>query len=106
MDKTLTRRAVLVRAIHVPVGVGLGFGLSACGGEGGGAVVCADPSKLTSAEQSVRRTLNYAETSTQAGKVCSDCDFFIPPSAGSACGTCEIYGGGPVNPGGYCDSWS
>ena len=105
MEKTLTRRALLVRAVEVPVGVGLGLGLTACGGDGGDTLVCADPSKLTSAEESVRRTLNYAETSPQAGKVCLDCDFFAPVP-GSECGTCEIYGGGPVNPGGYCDSWS
>lgn len=110
MNNKLTRRAVLVRAIQLPVGAGLALGLSACGSESGSGektgLVCADPSALTSAEQSVRRTLNYKEVSADPAKVCSGCEFYRAPKDGSGCGTCEMYSGGPVNPGGHCDSWS
>jgi hypothetical protein len=106
VEKHLTRRAVLVRALQLPLGAGVVMGLSACDGEESGALVCADPSTLTSAEQSVRRTLNYVEVSPDPARVCAGCEFFTAPAGGTGCGTCEMYGGGSVNPGGHCDSWS
>ncbi len=106
MARNLTRREVLARAIQLPVGAGVVLGLAACGESGESALVCADPGKLTSAEQSVRKTLNYVEVSPDPAKVCAGCEFFKAPASGLACGSCEMYGGGPVNPGGHCDSWS
>lgn len=105
MDKKISRRTVLLRAIQIPVGGGILLGLSACGG-GGSSMLCADPSQMTSAEESVRRTLKYTESSPHPDKSCSGCEFFHAPAETGGCGTCEMFGGKAVNPGGYCDSFS
>lgn len=105
MDKKISRRTVLLRTLQIPVGGSILLGLSACGG-GGSEKLCADPTKMTSAQESVRRTLKYTENSPHPGKTCSDCEFFIAASDDSGCGTCEMFAREPVNPGGYCDSWS
>ena len=108
MDKKISRRTLLLRAVQIPVGGSVLFGLSACGSDNGNsiAMLCADPSQMTSAQESVRRTLRYTEVSPDPAKVCSGCDFFHAGSEAGGCGTCEMFTGNPVNPGGYCDSWS
>lgn len=106
MDKKISRRTLLLRAVQVPVGGGILLGLSACGSEGDTAMVCADPNQMTSAQESVRRTLAYTEISPYPDRTCADCDFFYTTSESDACGACEMFAGEPVNPGGYCDSWS
>jgi len=106
MDKKISRRTVLLRAMQIPVGGGILLGLSACGSDSGNAMVCADPAQMTSAEESVRRTLKYVEVSPDSTKVCAGCSFFHAGGEAEGCGGCEMFGGGPVNPGGYCDSWN
>jgi len=106
MDKKISRRTVLLRCLQLPIGGGILLGLAACGKDGGSSMVCADPSKMTSAEESVRRTLKYTEASTDPAKMCSDCAFFHAAPETGGCGSCEMFGGKPVNPGGHCDSWS
>lgn len=106
MNKKISRRTVLVKGMQVTVGGGVLLGLSACGSSGGTAMLCADPNLMTSAEESVRRTLKYTEVSPHADKKCMDCEFFHAGSEAGGCGTCEMFGGKQVNPGGYCDSWS
>jgi len=106
MDNKISRRTFLVRAVQVPVGGGALLGLSACGSDGGSAMLCADPSQMTSAEESVRRTLKYTENSPDSARVCADCEFFHAANEAGGCGSCEMFAGGPVNPGGHCDSWS
>ncbi len=106
----MSRRALLLRGLQIPIASGALFGLSACGdGQDSGsdtAMVCADPGAMTSAEASIRRTLNYAETSPDPARTCSDCEFFHAAQEAGGCGTCEMFAGEPVNPGGHCDSWS
>jgi hypothetical protein len=105
MAKDLSRRTLLIRGLQLPVGAGVLFGLSACGGDQQqAALVCADPSKMSSAQESVRRTLRYTEVSADTARTCSGCVFFAAGSGG--CGNCEMFAGEPVNPGGHCDSWS
>ncbi len=104
MDNKISRRTILLRCLQLPVGGSALLGLVACGK--GGASVCADPNAMTSAEESVRRTLKYTETSPDPDKVCASCEFFHAGPEAGACGTCEMFSGKPVNPGGYCDSWS
>jgi hypothetical protein len=106
MDKKISRRTVLLRAVQIPIGGSILLGLSACGSDGGSAMLCADPNRMTSAEESVRRTLRYTEVSPDPAKVCAGCDFFHAAPEGNGCGSCEMFSGGPVNPDGYCDSWS
>ncbi|MFK7830107.1 MAG: high-potential iron-sulfur protein [Congregibacter sp.] len=106
MDKKISRRSVLLRGLQIPIAGSALLGLAACEGDSGDLIACADPGTMTSAEESVRRALNYTESSTDAGKLCAGCEFFYPPKDGSGCGSCEIFGGKPVNPGGRCDSWS
>lgn len=104
MDNKLTRRAVLERGLQLSVGAGLAATLSACGDDPGPSLVCADPGQMTSSEESVRRTLKYTEISPDPARVCASCEFFNAGAGG--CGTCEMFGGKAVNPGGHCDSWS
>ena len=106
MKTLLSRRAVLIRAVQLPVGGSLLAALASCGGESADRLVCADPSSLSSAQESVRRSLNYTERSADPERACAACEFFAAPAAGGGCGSCAIFDGGPVNPAGHCDSWS
>lgn len=107
MSNKISRRTILLRGIQVPIGGFLALGLSACGGNdsAGKAAgnVCADLDAMTDGERSSRRSLDYQEISPQPGEVCADCAFY---HAAEACGTCDMFNGGPVNPKGRCDSWS
>lgn len=103
MSDHMTRRTVLRRGLQLPMSGGLLLGLSACGQQAEDTLVCADVSSMTSAQASVRRTLNYVEQAADVAQSCSGCDFF---KAAGSCGSCEIFGGEAVNPSGHCDSWS
>ncbi|MEO1077965.1 MAG: high-potential iron-sulfur protein [Pseudomonadota bacterium] len=107
MDIPITRREAIKRGLKLTTSGGLLLGLAACGDdESGGSLVCADPGGMTSAQASVRRSLNYTEQSSDASQVCTGCDFFKAGAGSGNCGSCEIFSGGPVNPAGRCDSWS
>lgn len=108
MDKKISRRTVLLRAVQIPLGGSVLFGLVACGRDdnNSSAMVCADPNMMTSAQESVRRTLRYTEISPDPANVCAGCDFFHAPMGDGGCGSCDMFGGESVNPGGFCDSWS
>jgi len=105
MTDKWTRRAVLARALQLPLGAGALVALTACTEKNSSeTLVCATPEDMTSAEASVRRTLAYVEVSPDPAAVCAGCEFF---SAGAgACGTCTMFNGAAVNPAGRCDSWS
>jgi hypothetical protein len=64
---------------------------------------CFDTSALTPTEVTIRRNLAYVDVSFELGKLCSQCQQFIPV-APNACGTCKIVKG-PINPLGYCKSF-
>ena len=102
--KTLSRRQLILSSLRIPAGAAALSVLASCEGDGDSALVCADPKAMTTAEESVRRTLNYTEVSSDPAKVCAGCEFF--KAGGGACGSCEMFSGKPVNPGGHCDSWS
>ncbi|MGY8985483.1 MAG: high-potential iron-sulfur protein [Sphingomonadales bacterium] len=61
---------------------------------------------MTPAEKSLRRTLQYTETSPDPTKTCSDCEFFQLATDAAGCGSCEMFGGKQANSGGHCVSWS
>ena len=108
MDKKISRRTILKRGLQIPLGSSVLLGLAACGSDSdsSSAMVCADPNMMTSAEESVRRTLKYTEASPDPAAVCASCAFYHAPTQVGGCGSCEMFGGNPVNPGGHCDSWS
>ncbi|MDA8962203.1 high-potential iron-sulfur protein [Congregibacter sp.] len=107
MDKKFSRRTVLLRGLQIPMAGGLVTALVACENDGGDALVCADPGSMSSAQESVRRTLKYTEISSDPAKTCAACEFFHAAKDGSdGCGTCEMFAGESVNPKGHCDSWS
>lgn len=106
MEKTTSRRALLLKCLQLPIGGSVLLGLAACGRDSSSSMVCADESAMTAAEKSLRRTLEYTETSSDPAKTCSDCEFFRAEKDASGCGTCEMFGGKQANSGGYCVSWS
>ncbi len=106
MEKNTLRRTFLLKCLQFPIGGGVLLGLAACGRESENLMVCADESSMTSAEKSLRTTLQYTETSPDPAKTCLDCEFFTAATEGAGCGACEMFGGKQANSGGYCVSWS
>lgn len=100
---TLSRRALLIRAVQLPAIGAAVMALNACGKKS--SLLCADPEVLSESEMGLRRSLGYVEKSEDPNKTCSTCAFFTPASE-SGCGSCEMFKGGPVNPDGHCISWS
>jgi len=98
-----TRRQLLAQAaklalVAVPLGLGLGCR---------GSASCIDPNLLTTSDASLRASLNFTNQSPIGPeKDCLGCTFFHAVSQDPRdCGRCEIIQG-PVNPRGYCVSWS
>lgn len=106
MEKNISRRTLLLRSLQFPIGGGVLLGLSACGSDSGNSKVCANESAMTAAEKSLRRTLQYTETSPDPAKTCAECEFFKAAADAGGCGACEMFGGKQANSGGYCVSWS
>ncbi len=106
MEKTTSRRAFLLKCLQLPIGGSVLLALAACDRDSDSSMVCADESAMTPAEKSLRRTLQYAETSPDPAKTCSDCEFFKQATDAAGCGSCEMFVGKQANSGGYCVSWS
>ncbi|MGD0675413.1 MAG: high-potential iron-sulfur protein [Polyangiaceae bacterium] len=102
MDAQWSRREV----IHHGIALGAAMAAAAaaaCGKEKRPALSCTDTSALTPADAQVRSMLAYVDQSAQPGKMCSNCQQFLP-AAPDACGACKIVKG-PINPAGYCKSF-
>lgn len=82
--------------------------LTACSGgkSGSASASCADPEAMSPSETSLRQANHYGERSDDAAKTCKGCTFFTAGADATACGTCQIFTGGPANPSGHCDSWA
>jgi hypothetical protein len=64
---------------------------------------CTDPDDLSGADAALRKSVEYADFSSDEKKTCRGCAFF---KAGTGpCGTCQILSG-LVNADGHCTSWS
>ena len=104
----LTRRSFFRLGLAVSAGVAAAGALSSC--SGGNSITasasCANPEALAPSELSLRQSNHYVETSADTAKTCARCSFFTAGADAAGCGTCQIYGGGPANPKGYCDSWA
>lgn len=126
-NDSVSRRDFLQRLSALGfAGLGGGALLSACGGgdsgdggasEGTGAsdaggqtasLQCNDLSGLTEQEKQSRRqmvqSLQYVEESPNPDQLCSNCNFWQPPSGDDPCGGCTLIKG-PIHPDGYCTSW-
>jgi High potential iron-sulfur protein len=105
----ISRRQLLLRGLQLSAGVVAGSALAACGGKqeaAKAAHVCADPGNLSTTESNTRAAVGYVEASPDPQSVCAGCAFFHAPAASEACGRCDMFNGGPVNPGGHCRSWT
>jgi len=65
---------------------------------------CDDLSSLSSEDIEERKSYNYKKESPFPAKKCINCDLWIEPEEGSACGSCGLFEG-PVHINGYCDEW-
>lgn len=96
-----TRRLWLTRCIQLAV-VGPITIMAAC--QRSDQVVCADPTRLSDSENSLRASLRYTENSPRDDQRCRVCAFYDASQA-PPCGMCKLLKG-PVSPNGHCDSWS
>ena len=101
MVDSISRRKLLERSVQISVA---GAVAAAAGSAAAADKVCADPKAMDSGQKSIRMSLNYTETGSDATKTCSGCGFFTPDATGG-CGQCMIFTG-PANPKGHCDSWA
>jgi hypothetical protein len=113
MNSKISRRAVLLHSLQLPLAGAALVALQACGQKSaqtrvaaGGGAVCADLNAMSDAEQGTRKSLNYVEASPTPSQVCAGCSFFHAGSTTGGCGTCDMFSGGPVNSHGHCNSWS
>lgn len=97
--------------------VGGGSFLAGCGGGGNGesgqqtaskttgaADPCGDTTGLADTDLQMRNNLKYVTVSTEEGKNCANCKFFLADQFGEHCGGCQLFKG-PVHPKGNCSSW-
>jgi hypothetical protein len=119
--KDLSRRDFLLRASALgAAAVGGSSLLAACGGkeatpempaasseaaEAAAAGGCNDLTGLTEQEKQMRNALQYVDVTDIPDKRCDNCQLYIAPEEGAACGACKILKG-PVAPGGHCTSWA
>jgi hypothetical protein len=112
MNSKMSRRAVLLHSLQLPLAGAAFVALQGCGqkaqttGAAGGGAVCADLNAMSDAEQSTRKSLNYVEASPDPSQVCAGCSFFHPGPPAGGCGTCDMFSSGPANSHGHCNSWS
>jgi hypothetical protein len=57
-------------------------------------------------DDGLRASSNYVDVSPFGdANDCRNCDLWVAPKAGAACGGCTLLSG-PISPVGYCDSWA
>jgi len=119
-NENTNRRSFILQTGAVSLaGLGLLFGLTACGGgeekstaaanakpaADGGHGPCDDPAKLDEAARTTRETFNYQAKAQDPAKTCRKCNFWQEPSGDGPCGGCTLVKG-PINPEGTCTSWA
>jgi hypothetical protein len=65
---------------------------------------CGDTTGLTETDLTMRTNLKYVAVSTEEGKNCLNCKFYLADQHGADCGGCQLFKG-PVAPLGNCSSW-
>ena len=112
MTNNISRRAILLQGLRIPLAGAAFVALAGCGPRNAagtataGGAMCADLNSLSDAEQSTRKSLDYREAGPDPQQVCAGCSFFHPGPSAGGCGTCDMFSGGPVNSHGHCNSWS
>lgn len=101
MARTVTRRTLLERS--AAYGVVAAFGAAACVKKAA-TLSCTDTTGLSPTDLQIRATLAYTDISTEAGKICANCQQFVLPPSPGTCGTCKVVKG-PINPAGNCKSF-
>jgi len=100
-EKLIGRREILRRTgVGVALVAGASLGTIGCGG----GLDCNDTSGLSPEDVRRRTDATYVERSTRGNRKCRNCSVFSSAGA-DACGTCTLVPG-PINPNGYCSSWS
>lgn len=99
-----TRREFLTRLGLGALTVGAASALVACGKkeEGGAAVTCTDPAGTSNP---TRTSLKYVDVSPDPNKRCDNCQQYVAPEGGKACGGCKLFNSTDVAPKGYCNGW-
>jgi hypothetical protein len=65
---------------------------------------CSDYTGLTETDLAMRKNLKYVAKSTDEGKNCENCKFYLVDESSTECGKCQLFKG-PVSPEGHCASW-
>ncbi len=100
MSENISRKDFLKRV--TVVGSALSAAVIAVQGCGGAP---SDPCKGSQVDVQMRTNLKYVDASADPAKMCSNCQLYKQPEAGSACGGCQLFGG-TVTKNGYCMSWA
>lgn len=66
---------------------------------------CADLSAVNEKDVTVREKLGYVKESPLADNQCQNCNLYLPPKSGEACGGCMLFKG-PVFAEAYCTYWA
>jgi len=97
----MNRRKFIVKSAQLGTVVALGFSpVVGCKKSD----PCADLSGLTAEEIEDRKSYNYVKETPFPEKKCINCELYIEPEHGSACGGCGLFEG-PVHQTGYCKDW-
>jgi hypothetical protein len=103
MTDKLSRRDLLLQTAALGT-LGLVATSAACSKPKPPPLSCTDTTALTPTDLMIRNSLGYVDASMEPNKFCSNCIQFIPASP-DACGACKVVKG-PINPNGYCKSFS
>ena len=98
----ISRRTLLECACRIPTAFALAS-VAACGNEK--VAQCVDSASLSAAENSLRASLQYTDSSNDLKTTCGACAYFRQSGDESGCGTCDILNGA-VSVQGHCTSWS
>lgn len=66
---------------------------------------CDDLSNVSKQDIETRQKLGYVKESPIADNQCQNCNLYLPPKNGQACGGCMLFKG-PVFPSSYCTYWA
>ena len=91
------RRSLLTFGVRVALAVAFANARIAAASD------CTDPDDLSGADEALRKSVEYTESSSDDKKTCRGCTFFKAGTSG--CGTCQILSG-RVSAAGHCTSWS
>jgi hypothetical protein len=66
---------------------------------------CSDYSDLSEADIKKREILGYVQKTQSVNQQCANCNLWLPPASGEACGKCQLFKG-PVPASAICTYWT